>query len=299
MQDAELRRLMKQQHRDAAELESDHLHTIDLPTAFESFAAIEDPSNTDAPSTSESRVNHASHAHAIQSAPKDRHAQHRSTVAKNRQKQLQQWAEHRPTVPITSSYFSAPLESDLPPCVSPTRVLLSGLGADELCGGYARYRTAHRRGGDAAARASMKADVDRIWLRNLGRDDRYCIVLHIPNSLRLTFAPRIISDNGREMRTPYLDSTFIALMQLVPTSLLINASAPSGVGDKIILRQIAARIGLTAASVRPKRAIQFGCRIAKQLNRSFFGASCGGRGTAIIAGRGVPEQDSNIKGNEP
>ncbi len=110
----------------------------------------------------------------------------------------------------------------------------------------------------------------------------------------LKFAPRIISDNGREMRTPYLDSSFIALMELVPTSLLIDVSAPSGVGDKIILRQIAAKIGLHAASERPKRAIQFGCRIAKQLNRSFFGASCGGRGTAIVAGLGAPDHDSNI-----
>ena len=88
------------------------------------------------------------------------------------------------------------------------------------------------------------------------------------------------------MRTPYLDTSFIALMQLLPTSLLINPNAPSGVGDKIILRQVAAKIGLSAASERPKRAIQFGCRIAKQLNRSFFGASCSGSGTAIVAGLG-------------
>jgi hypothetical protein len=88
------------------------------------------------------------------------------------------------------------------------------------------------------------------------------------------------------MRTPYLDSSFIALLQLLPTGILINPSAPSGAGDKIILRQVAANIGLRAASQRPKRAIQFGCRIAKQLNRSFFGASCSGSGVAIVAGLG-------------
>ncbi len=88
------------------------------------------------------------------------------------------------------------------------------------------------------------------------------------------------------MRTPYLDTSFISLLQLVPTSLLLDASAPSGVGDKMILRQAAAKLGLAAASQRPKRAIQFGCRIAKQLNRSFFGASCSGSGTAIVAGLG-------------
>jgi type I restriction enzyme R subunit len=49
---------------------------------------------------------------------------------------------------------------------------------------------------------------------------------------------------------------------------------------------VGAKLGLTAAAQRPKRAIQFGCRIAKQLNRSFFGASCSGSGTAIVAGLG-------------
>ena len=88
------------------------------------------------------------------------------------------------------------------------------------------------------------------------------------------------------MRTPYLDHSFMALLQLLPTSLLMDAGAPSGIGDKIILRQVAAKIGLEAASRRPKRAIQFGCRIAKQLNRSFFGASCSGSGSAIVAGLG-------------
>jgi asparagine synthetase B (glutamine-hydrolysing) len=100
------------------------------------------------------------------------------------------------------------------------------------------------------------------------------------------FVARIISDNGREMRTPYLDSSFLSLMQQVPTSVLLNADAPSGVGDKIVLRLVASKLGLTAAARRPKRAIQFGCRIAKQLNRVFFGASCSGSGTSIVAGLG-------------
>jgi asparagine synthetase B (glutamine-hydrolysing) len=111
-----------------------------------------------------------------------------------------------------------------------------------------------------------------------------CIAARGYVSPSVTCARRVISDNGREMRTPYLDHSFIALLQLIPTSMLINAAAPSGVGDKVILRRAAAKIGLVSASERPKRAIQFGCRIAKQLNRSFFGASCSGSGTAVIAG---------------
>ena len=166
IQEGELRRQMKDQRNHAARLEHEHLQT-----ALESFATLGLAVDV-ASSTSQSHVTHASTTNVVASPSNDRHSQHRSTVAKNRQRQLQEWAAARPTVHITSSFFTAPLEADLQPSVSPTRVLLSGLGADELCGGYARYRTAHRRGGDAAARASMKADVDRIWLRNLGRDDR-------------------------------------------------------------------------------------------------------------------------------
>ena len=107
-----------------------------------------------------------------------------------------------------------------------------------------------------------------------------------PQRFIVTFSLRIISDNARELRTPYLDRSFMTLLQMLPTSMLINAAAASGVGDKVVLRRVAASIGLVSASQRPKRAIQFGCRIAKQLNRSFFGASCSGSGTAVVAGLG-------------
>jgi asparagine synthetase B (glutamine-hydrolysing) len=185
MQEAELRRQMKQERRDAAALEPKQLQCTELPSNLESVVSVVSLKEL---SIAES---HASHAEVVEAAPREskqnggrgirseqedeslKKSIHHSTVAKNRQKQLQQWAAARPTVPITSSYFTSPLGAALQPQLSPTRVLLSGLGADELCGGYARYRTAHRHGGDSAARASMKADVDRIWLRNLGRDDRF------------------------------------------------------------------------------------------------------------------------------
>ena len=164
LQESQSRREMKQLRRVAAETELDQLHSIDISSAMESIV-VKELLITESSSTLESVV---SVAQMAETAP---NSQQRVTVAKNRQKQLQRWAAARPSVPIVSSYFTSPVEADLQ-CLSPTRVLLSGLGADELCGGYARYRTAHHRGGDAAARASMKADVDRIWLRNLGRDDR-------------------------------------------------------------------------------------------------------------------------------
>jgi hypothetical protein len=55
---------------------------------------------------------------------------------------------------------------------SPARVVLLGHGADELCGGYGRHRTAFRSGGWAGLEAELALDLGRLWLRNLGRDDR-------------------------------------------------------------------------------------------------------------------------------
>jgi asparagine synthetase B (glutamine-hydrolysing) len=41
---------------------------------------------------------------------------------------------------------SAPVTSDSPEYISPAKVLLSGLGSDELLGGYSRHKHAYSRG---------------------------------------------------------------------------------------------------------------------------------------------------------
>ena len=66
--------------------------------------------------------------------------------------------------------------------------MFSGLGADEVWAGYSRYKTAVKsEGGIAALKAEMSLDLDRLWHRNMGRDDR------------------VISVNGKEARFPFLD----------------------------------------------------------------------------------------------
>ncbi|XP_033136448.1 asparagine synthetase domain-containing protein 1 isoform X2 [Brassica rapa] len=65
---------------------------------------------------------------------------------------------------------------------SEARVLLIGAGADEQCAGYGRHRTKYRNGSWVALDQEMKLDMQRIWKRNLGRDDR------------------CIADNGKERR---------------------------------------------------------------------------------------------------
>ncbi|XP_019252450.1 PREDICTED: asparagine synthetase domain-containing protein 1 isoform X2 [Nicotiana attenuata] len=64
---------------------------------------------------------------------------------------------------------------------SAARILLVGSGADEQCAGYGRHRTKYRNGSWLALNDEMKLDMQRIWKRNLGRDDR------------------CIADNGKEV----------------------------------------------------------------------------------------------------
>ena len=61
---------------------------------------------------------------------------------------------------------------------------------------------------------------------------------------------------------------------------------PLGVGDKLILRQAAAMLGLDAAKGLVKRAIHFGSRIAKQNNVRCFGSNRSASGSHAYEGGG-------------
>ncbi|CAN8075214.1 unnamed protein product [Agarophyton chilense] len=135
---------------------------------------------------------------------------------------------------------------------SPARVLFSGLGADELMGGYkGRHRTIFQSEGTDGILREMDADLSRLWFRNLGRDDR------------------LIGDHGREVRHPFLDEDLVDFITKLPlTEHVCDLSAPDGVGDKHLLRRAARIIGLSdEATSRSKRAIQFGSRSRHVLER--------------------------------
>jgi asparagine synthetase B (glutamine-hydrolysing) len=66
----------------------------------------------------------------------------------------------------------AEFDSTAPNVTSVARVLLSGLGADELFGGYSRHATAFKWEGYPGLVDELKLDASRITERNLGRDDR-------------------------------------------------------------------------------------------------------------------------------
>lgn len=128
-------------------------------------------------------------------------------------------------------------------------VVFVGSGADEQLAGYKRHYTTLLTQGPAGLRAELEMDVARLWTRNLGRDDR-CLGAH-----------------GREARFPYLDEHVVATIATFPISSLCAAHLPRGVGDKRALRLVAKTLGLTSCAQLPKRAIQFGSRIAKVSSR--------------------------------
>lgn len=135
------------------------------------------------------------------------------------------------------------------------KVVLLGGGADEQCCGYSRHRTKHREGGPGALERECALDMQRLWSRNCGRDDR------------------LMADRSRECRSPFLDEDFVCAMLAHPVWAIADLSRPPGEGDKACLRAIARQLGLPKAAARVKRAVHFGTRIAKQRNVRDFGSN--------------------------
>ncbi|KAL4920257.1 asparagine synthase-domain-containing protein [Aspergillus aurantiobrunneus] len=135
---------------------------------------------------------------------------------------------------------------------TPARVLLSGLGADELFAGYSRHGIAFSRTGYQGLIDEVELDVGRLGKRNLGRDNR------------------VIAHWGREARFPYLDEDFVAWVVQKPVwekcGFGVPESPPEDAdldSEKKALRLLALKLGLERVSREKKRAIQFGSRTAK------------------------------------
>ncbi|KAG8626086.1 hypothetical protein KVT40_006487 [Elsinoe batatas] len=134
------------------------------------------------------------------------------------------------------------------------RVLLSGLGADELFAGYTRHATAYSRGGLKALEDELALDISRLGKRNLGRDDR------------------VISHWAKEARYPFLDESLVkwALSATLfekcgfgNTELPTDDEGASLDPAKMIIRRLAMKLGMPGVAQEKKRAIQFGARTAK------------------------------------
>ena len=138
---------------------------------------------------------------------------------------------------------------------TPARVLFSGLGADELFGGYQRHATAFGRNGFKGVLAELELDINRLGKRNLGRDDL------------------VISHWSKEARYPYLDEDLVRWAVTAPIWEKCGFGRPSletpGTEEvsiepgKQVLRLLALRLGMGKVAREKKRAIQFGARTAK------------------------------------
>jgi len=141
------------------------------------------------------------------------------------------------------------------PYTTNAHVLLSGLGADELFGGYQRHAVAFARHGYPGLIEELELDFSRLGKRNLGRDDR------------------VISDSSREVRFPFLDEDFIALALSLPVTAkcdfglaqVVDSEDPMQFLEpgKRALRLLAWQLGMKRVAAEKKRAIQFGARTAK------------------------------------
>jgi asparagine synthetase B (glutamine-hydrolysing) len=137
--------------------------------------------------------------------------------------------------------------------VSSARVLLSGLGADELFAGYTRHATAFRRNGLEGLLDELDIDIARLGKRNLGRDDR------------------VISNWGKEARFPFLDEKLVqwALSAPVGDKCGFAQSEPDNAGEldeggcagiepgKKVLRCLAWKLGMNKVAIEKKRAVRY------------------------------------------
>lgn len=151
---------------------------------------------------------------------------------------------------------------------SEAKVLFSGLGADELFGGYSRHENIFNDLDQAAEpiviqekyrelSASLISDIEIIYERNLGRDDR------------------AMSCWGKELRYPFLDNAVIKFVvnQIEPQFKIKYewTTVKTKKGEKrvkqfvrkYILRCLARDLNLNMAADEIKRAIQFGAKSAK------------------------------------
>ena len=141
-------------------------------------------------------------------------------------------------------------QDEMVPHTTAARVLLSGLGADELFGGYTRHYNAFRRDGYHGLLDELQLDVARLGQRNLGRDDR------------------VMAHWSKEVRFPYLDEKLVCWALNAPVTdkcgfgeqqnggMLVDGGDEGSLEPgKKVLRCLAWWLGLKGVAKEKKRAV--------------------------------------------
>ena len=114
------------------------------------------------------------------------------------------------------------------------KVVLSGQGADELFGGYARHERIYREKGEEELKKELLKDVYNLYKVNLERDD-HCTMA-----------------NGVELRVPFLDEEVVEIALTIPIEYKMSELR------KRILRDVASQYLPDYIAYRPKKAAQYG-----------------------------------------
>jgi asparagine synthase (glutamine-hydrolysing) len=197
-------------------------------------------------------------------------------------------------------------------------VLLSGEGADELFGGYARFCDAHAAAGgscrppvhdpiDAFIRASQFHSEARLSKLRPGANLRPAIEKrrtlfqegradHLSNCLKYDMRTHLVDllmrqdkmtmAHGVETRVPFLDRHVIEFARALPAEHLVGPSSPSGVpGTKIVVKELARR-SFDAAFV-DRRKSAFNLPLAQYFRSGRFVALMEDRLLPGMASRGL------------
>lgn len=118
------------------------------------------------------------------------------------------------------------------------RLLISGQGADELFGGYARYARM------SETELALSLDQDLKGLLTVGMERERKLADHF----------------GKIIRHPYLHRAVVELAQQLPMSERIHDGE-----NKKVLRDVATLLQLGTVAVRPKKAAQYGSGIMREM----------------------------------
>jgi asparagine synthase (glutamine-hydrolysing) len=132
------------------------------------------------------------------------------------------------------------------------KVLLSGQGADELFGGYARYEADAREGRLPEA---LDRDLRHIAEVNLERDDAATMA------------------HGVELRVPFLDLRVVGASRRMGPSLKVRPNGKDYI-RKYVLRKVAEKYLPREVAQAPKKAIQYGTGAQKTLERLARSQGC-------------------------